>query len=331
MALIGIYQAQNGRGCVILEQLVYGLLQLGHTVRLFDPTLSFDYVLVFNTTAHINDYDYNNIAPVKNFKFAFIDCAEYGWKWHYKEYDKDFYNCAAPKSLEMKNSNQPSLLSFLQGKSFPYFLREMREDFSYPKMYHPIDYPFHRFNLSTVSPPNFEEYMSRPLDLYVNWGNSHPFRHEIIKILENIQCKKEIHICNKINQKDYFNKIRTARIGISFDGYGYGSFREKEILSRALLFINKKNLIEYVPLETASNCVQYSAFYKIENGELIWKGCDIKDLLERYMQDWKHCYEIYKKGYDHCMQYYTEKAMAQYVLDILQHHDFTVQTPISLL
>ena len=49
------------------------------------------------------------------------------------------------------------------------------------------------------------------------------------------------------------------------------------------------------------------------------------------MADLEGLYKIYVKGYNHCMTYYTEKAMAQYVLDIIQKHNWDEKTIGTLI
>src|SRR2546428_305584 len=79
------------------------------------------------------------------------------------------------------------LRGFLEGGSFPYFLREFSKHVEFPERYHPIDYPLYHLSHCPSAPDREQYLMNRHLDLYLAWGASHPWRNHISEHLRGLR------------------------------------------------------------------------------------------------------------------------------------------------
>lgn len=314
--------------CVSLEN---GLKQLGHSVEPYNSNHGYDLVIVWNQSAHITTYTYP--AFPKQSRIAFIDSAEYGYFRRLPEVVKDYSFAFSPGSLSHDTKNrqeQERLLGYLQGKSFPYFLREFSKYITYPQNYHPIDYPMYCHSECSI-PPNREEYLKRDLDLFVSWGGSHPWRLPLTQALRDCHTKCEINIIGENNwprmpQDWFFGRTRAAKASVSFDGYGSSSFRLTEVLVRCLLLVGPLSIIRYAPLIDGVHCVEYQVESKGEQ----FLSTNICAKLREFLADPERSFRIYEAGYHHCWEYYSEKATAKYVLDVVAKHDWTRETSLTL-
>ena len=346
----------------LLHSLQKGLVELGYDCSLYDKGNRYDYVFLFNVAGVYNPVHgdwikYSNLETIQD-KIVFIDAAEYGWWTHYDCYASVYCNAFTKKAIESKslyytaftsevakqleNSEQTKLTNFLRGKSFPYFLREKYKAISYPKQYHPIDYTYTYMTMSQATKvPDKTEYLNRKYDFYLRWGNSHIFRKEIIDKINSIPGYRIDAIGERISQSEYFKNLEDSRISAAFDGYGSGSFRETEVLSRCTLFQGKQCIDKYHPLTEGVNFVEYEVkntmgtavgFGKINlapKGAPKYLDCDIDFLLQKYMANWDLCFQIYAAGYEHCMKYYTPRAVAKYVMEEVLNHDYSQPTPVE--
>jgi hypothetical protein len=222
------------------------------------------------------------------------------------------------------------LQSFLEGKSFPYFLREFSKYVIYPIGYHPIDYPLYHYSECPVL-PNREEYLSRQLDLFCSWGASHPWRLNLTGAMRSCPIKSEILVLEengtpRMPQKEYFERTRAARTSVSFDGYGSSSFRLTEVLVRCLLLVGPLAIVRHAPLVNGVHCVEYS----IETDGETFLNTDICTRLRAALDDPEGSYRMHEAGYHHCMAHYTERATAQYVLDTIEKHDWSTPTNLKI-
>jgi hypothetical protein len=359
---IGIYTADFYGGNSLLDCLIKGLKELGHQCVPFDKQIEFDYVIVFAVAAPFANFNknlkYSNLDLIQS-KIIFIDTGEYGWWTHYDEQAEFYYNAFATGGqpnlgyvplINQKGPTHLDLLNFLRGKSFPYFLREMYKIIPYPEQYHPIDYTLH-WTTPIPKENNFEEYMGKKYDIFSQWGGSHPFRHNLIEkmnstLLGDKICINKVRgilkplerggqICNytmdKLPQLEYFSELTNARMSLVYDGFGSGSFREMEVLSRCLLFIHKQCIYKRHPLTfqgEGQNAVEYEVEYKF-SPYLTFIDSNIVEQIQKYMSDWELCFKIYKAGYEHCLKYYTPKGVAEYVLEETLKHDYRVPTPVE--
>lgn len=311
-----------------------GLQQLGHEVVNYRKDHSAELVLIFNQNAHTPDYSYPEFP--EKVKFAFVDCAEYGYFKRLPAVVKDYSHAFAPGAMQHDTKNpieQDNLRDFLKGKSFPYFLREFSKYMMYPAGFHPIDYPLYHYSECPIL-PNREEYLSRTLDLFCSWGASHPWRWDITRALREqvgSGVKAEILVLEengtpRMPQAEYFARTRAAKTSVSFDGYGSSSFRLTEVLVRCLLLVGPLAIIRHAPLIDGVHCIEYA----VDTDGETFISTDICAKLKDAMADPERSYRIHEAGYHHCIQHYTEKATAQYVLDTIEKHDWNTETSLTI-
>lgn len=307
-----------------------GLSQLGHHVEEFRGSRSYDLVLIFNQCAHTTDYAYPSF-PSSQMPVAFIDTAEYGYFKRLPSTISRYWNTFAEGSMDHDTKNkgeQLRLKSFLDGRSFPYFIREFSKHVVFPASYHPIDYPLYHFS-TCPNPPNREDYLKRDLDLFVRWGGSHPWRMNITEALRGCHTKCEIdvlqdNVVHRMPQSEFFRRTRAAKCSVSFDGYGSGSFRMTEVLVRCLLLQGPLSIHTRAPLIDGVHCV----YYDVSSDGEEFVSTDVCQKLRESLADPVKSYGIYEAGYHHCMAHLTEKATAEYVLSTVEKHDWSKPTSL---
>lgn len=314
-----------------------GLKELGHNVEYWRKGHGYDLVIMFNQAAHTRDYQYPEFPRARH--VAFIDSAEYGYFKRLPSVLSRYWNTFTEDALNHDTKNrgeQLRLKGYLQGKSFPYFAREFFKVFSFPTGYHPIDYPLYAGSVCHIRPDR-ESYLKRDLDLFLAWGASHPWRMNLTEALRNAHTKCEIDVIgengfNRMPQAHYFERMRAAKVGVSFDGYGSGSFRMTEILCRSLLLQGPLSIRLPVEFEHGVHCLHYNIDFKeVEQAGQPWGefiSTDISTALHAALFDPEFSYEIYKAGFDLLMTRYTERAMAAYVMDVVHKHDWKSPTQL---
>lgn len=321
-------------GSILQLGLERGLKKLGHVVEPYHHNISCDLILVFNQSAHTTEYAYPEFPSESDrTPIAFIDAAEYGWTKRVHEPPERYWNTFASGSMEHPTKNlseQERLRRFLEGRSFPYFLREFMTSWSFPPSYHPIDYPLHEGALPGKR-PNRKEYLSRHMQVACLWGLSNPWRVNLTAELEASPFRKDIYVIERdgprLNQwggNGYFARIEAARCSISFDGYGSGSFRVTEVLCRTLLIQGLMSIRTREPVIHGDTCVAYALRTDGPN----YLGSDLIEKIGTALSDPEWCYRVYERGYHHCMTHLTEKATAEYVLRVVDGHDWNQPTVI---
>lgn len=306
-----------------------GLEALGHNVVTCHPYGRYDFVVVWNQIAHRPNYVYPP-PPCPN-NMVFIDGAEYGWMRRGPEIVKCFANAFSPGSVthDTKNEQQQAYLRrILEGRSFPYFIREKSKYIQWPESYHGINYPLY-LHSEDATPPNRDEYLSRSLPFWQSWGASHPWRWPITHALRDAGYECLVLEENghpRLTQDIYFPKMKSAKACCSFDGYGSSSFRRTEVLCRTVLLEGPLTVDFPYPLTDGVNVVNYDV---VSSGEE-FLSTNIVERLEWVLSDPERAFSIYEAGFHHCWQYFTEKALAEYVLSIVEGHDWTQPTPLNL-
>lgn len=316
------YFVPQHAGAVIFGGMQRGFEQLGYPLHQFKPGGSYDYVLLFNCADHKTLCNFEGIDDITG-KFGFIDTSEYGWQTHYEYYKDKLYSAFAPLTIGMKPDGHKKLINFLRNKSYPYFLREYYKGVNYHKNYHPIDYPLYWASVCKKGLSSFEEYKNRPMDLYVAWGESHQTRKNITAILEKLPLKMHVSVGPKIPPQQYFMNLESARMSVSYDGYGYGSFRETELLSRLTYFRNRQIVHQHHPLTDGLNFVEYTTEEILDDNhypEFI--DSNIGDIIMDHADNIDLMYEMYVSGYRHCLDNFTEMAVAKYILKTLRNHNW---------
>ena len=312
-----------------------GARELGHQVAPYHPGQGSDLIVVFNQSAHTRGYTYPAFpAADDRTPIAFIDNAEYGWTKRVHEPNQRYWNAFAPGSMEhdTKNPEQQALLRrFLEGRSFPYFLREFWSDCEYPSEYHPIDYPLYAHSTSHRK-PNRTEYLSRSVDVACIWGWSNPWRVPLTQELEASSFSKDVYVIERDGPRlpqfgggGYFPRIDAARSSIQFDGYGSGSFRTTEVLCRTLLMQGPLGVRMHAPLMHGDTCWAYCVWVDGEH----YVRSNLVEEIRNALADPEAAFRIYERGYHHCMNHLTERATAAYVLSVVEAHDWTRPTAIT--
>lgn len=326
--LIGFFLSTLG-GSPLVGGLERGLAELGHWVEPYEAGSFYDLVVICNQTAHNPAYvypDFNHpTTPI-----CFVDSAEYGYFRRLPSNCHLYWNTFTADALNHDTKNreqQLRLKGFLEGRSFPYFIREYFKSFDFPPAYHPIDYPlYHLSHCSKI--PNRDEYLSRDLDLYLAWGASHPWREHITQALRDCHVKAEIYVIEqdgpRLPQAQYFNGMERARCTVSFDGYGSGSFRMMEALVRTVLVQGPTSIHFREPLTDSLNCIEYNV---LSDGEQ-FIDTDVCAAVRFVLENPDAAFDIYEAGYWHAMVNYTEKATAEYLLRTVEQHDWSKPTEI---
>lgn len=304
-----------------------GVKALGHTIHDYKYGVGYDLVLIFVQVSHTQNYHYDQFLETG--QFALIDCAEYGYFKRLPQYAEAFKHSFTMDAMthDTKNTQeQLKLRTFLNGRSYPYFLREFHKSITYPAGFYPIDYPLYMYS-ECPTPPNREEYLKRSKDLFVSWGASHPWRVPLTHLLRMCPVNSTVLLLEengtpRMPQRDYFERQREAKVGVSYDGYGSSSFRLTEVLVRSTLLMGPLWIRRHAPLIDGVHCVEYG----VSNMGEEFTGSNICEKLQEIVADPERGYEIYERGYHHCYEHYTEKATAQYVLDVVAKHDWQTAT-----
>jgi hypothetical protein len=327
-----------------------GLASMGHHVEPYDHRQGYDLVVIFQQVAHNPAYQFPARFPPVHQPIAFVDSSEAGYFTRLPDRAKEFAFSFTETVMRQSTKNyaeQVRLRDYLQGKSFPYFLREMSKYIQYPAAYHPIDYPLYHLSGCDMRPDR-EEYLRRDLDLFSAWGESHPFRVHLGRAMRGANVKAEITVINRgakvstdpsrgvwldangevcfIEQAAYFNRMRAAKCSVSYDGYGSGSFRMTEILVRTLLLQGPLSIVTRAPLIDGETCRAYT----VDHAGEVYYGTNLPDVIRRALECPEESFEIYERAYEHCMEHLTERATAQYLLDTVAAHDYSKPTPLEL-
>ncbi len=311
-----------------------GLAELGHTVDDYRAGAVYDLLLVFNQSAHTQQYVYPDFPADHSIPFAFIDTAEFGPATRLPHRRRDFATSFTVHTMnhDTKNFEQQRRLSaWLYGHSFPYFIREMFSDIKYPMGFHPIDYPL--YSLSACSqPPDLHHYLARQHDLWLSWGASHPFRWPLTHALRAHPCKQTVLVIEengtpRMLQSEYFQHMQDAKCSVSYDGYGSGAFRICEVLARTVLLQGPLSIVTRDPIKDGVSCVEY----QIESDGDTFLSTNIAEKLQWIIDNPLEAFRIYEAGYDHVNSKWTEKATAAYVLEVCEKHDWKWPTPLEVV
>lgn len=308
-----------------------GLRELGCEVEDYRPGEGYDLIVLFNQAAHC-EYHYPEF-PIGDTPIAFVDSAEYGFFKRLPEVASQYHNTFSAGSLAHDTkiaSEQMRLKRFLEGRSFPYFIREYLKCLKFPDSYHPIDYPLYALS-GDAAPPNREEYLRRQQDLFVSWGLSHPWRNNLTAEMRAMPIRSRILVLEengtpRMPQGEFFARTMGAKCSVSFDGYGSSSFRLTEVLIRAVLLRGPLSMRCRADLTDGVNCVDY----QVENDGETYIGSNLRQKIEEVLADPERAFRIYQAGYHHCRDHLTERATADYLLNTVVAHNWSVPTPLDL-
>jgi hypothetical protein len=329
---IGIFLSTLG-GSPLQGGIERGLSQLGHTVERYRHNCPFDLVIIFNQTAHCPNYVYPDF-PGNSIPLAFVDSSEYGYFSRLPDRYIDYWNGLTDKAISHDTKNyaeQKRLRDFLTGRSFPYFLREFSKYHEYPAGYYGVDYPLY-YQSHCAKEPNREEYLRRPLDLYCSWGASHPWRLNLTDELRAVNVRSEIGIIEQnghtrtpqFGPGGYFEKMESAFCCPNHDGYGSSGFRLTECLVRCTALVGPLTMRMRDPLVDGETAI----FYDIQSNGTEYVSSNIVERLQWIVDNREESFEIYRNGYTHCNERWTERAVAEYLLNTVTSHDYSQPTEI---
>lgn len=327
---IGFFLSSTG-GSPLQVGLERGLRELGCEVEDYKPGEGYDLIAIFNQAAHCA-YHYPEF-PKENTPVAFVDSAEYGFFKRLPGVAHGYHNTFSKGALAHDTkiaSEQWKLKRFLEGRSFPYFIREYLKFLKFPDSYHPIDYPLYALSWC-ATPPNREEYLRRQQDLFVSWGLSHPWRNNLTAEMRSMPIRSQILVLEengtpRMPQGEFFARTSGAKCSVSFDGYGSSSFRLTEVLIRAVLLRGPLSMRCRADLTDGVNCVDYQVTNNGEN----YIASNLRQKIEEVLGDPERAFRIYEAGYHHCMDHLTERATADYFLNTVVAHDWNTPTPLDL-
>jgi len=129
---------------------------------------------------------------------------------------------------------------------------------------------------------------------------------------------RDVLINKKFDFDTYLKMIRRSWIGVSAWGAGNCCMRMWEIsANRACCFVQKPFIIYPNKFVDGESCVYYST---IE---------EFKEKMEFYLDNKEECARIGQNAYDHIMKYHTGKKRVQYMLNVMQGHDWKVASEIE--
>lgn len=309
-----------------------GLSALGHSVYTCSPHGGYDLICVFNQVAHRPDYQYPELPrDFATTPLCFIDASEYGYFKRLPGIVRCFANAFSPGSVKHDTKNegqQIKLRSLMEGRSFPYLIREMSKFVQWPPDYHPIDYPLY-LHSEDHTPPNRDEYLIRDKDFFLSWGASHPWRWGITNALR--EAGQEVLVIEENNtprmpQVEYFGRMRGAKTSASFDGYGSGSFRMTEILCRSLLLQGPLSISMRAPLVDGETCIMY----QVESEGEEFRSTNIAQKLQEALSDTERSFEIYQRAFHHVHENLSEKATADHLIACVNAHDYSQPTQLEI-
>lgn len=276
----------------------------------YEPGQTYDLLLVANQCAHTRNYTYPEFPTDPKQPIAFIDTAEYGTSG-------TPWNAFAGPVHDTKNAaEQDRLRRFLEGRSFPYFLREMWKGQEYPASYHPIDYPLPRESKCHTLPDR-DTYLSRSVPIACIWGHSNAGRVPLTEWVRTVP-GADVYVVDgdgpRLLQPEYYRRLEAARCTLSFDGYGSSSFRLPEALVRTALLLGPLRIRQRLPLVDGETCFAYDG--------------NLRARIDDVLADPERAFAVYQAGYEHCMAHYSETATARYILDTAAAHDWSQPTPL---
>lgn len=201
-------------------------------------------------------------------------------------------------------------------------------------------YPLYPLPFSAISDsflpdnPN-KDNPNKDIDVFVLFGNTHPIRENIIKIINSNSISKKYKICaNILNHSDipemttpwgdkrkistyhlmryqkYLDYMSRAKINIVARGWGYDSVRRFEAP-----YFSGLVLSDDIPIITPNPFIdkQHVVYYNNDLSNLI-------ELIEYYLNHPEEREKIGKAGREHCINYHTTEARVRYFLDKVEQH-----------
>jgi hypothetical protein len=272
--------------------------------------------------AYFGNYKFNhNLTSLKK-KIILFDFTEFGWPWHGQS--DNVLGRGAFKNFPHLNTPEYAMLD-KWASDFPatiHFKRELRKCDQSANMF-PVSF------LCDIPPEPIqskEEFNARPIEVFYNWGYSHPSRR---RLHGEIFCKadsKNIHVIDSLDHGDHFEGSRNwvtvhtphyarkpmshlmhwqkrAKLTVSMPGAGITCFRSAEVVGSIMA-------LQYDPLSWAYdwfngvNCIRLSPGKEFE---------ELNQALER-----DNLHDIYVASQESIDKWRPHRFIPEYVIPKIQ-------------
>lgn len=263
-------------------------------------------VVFFDWHTRIGDYDQDiiNKAVERQLPFCMFDEFDYGGMSKKKWFGE-------MSVLDTEHSNYFNIyISILSRTNVLYFMRKMGEIKTYPKWVYPYEKCYYKDCL--FEPTTVDELFSRPYEICFI-ANESPQRKNVVKGLQDAGFKMDVHWTNekgKIPHDEWLGRHRQAKLFISADGGGFTDERIQQLFSVSGILRQKNNHLQAHPFVPYANCLEVSEHPTEE---------EINGIRE-VLNDKNYLHEIYLDGIEHMKTYYSERARAKYILEIIEKH-----------
>lgn len=192
-----------------------------------------------------------------------------------------------------------------------YFMRKMDKTINYPDYVKPYEKTLYKdCQFQLVSK---EELNSRHYDCCFI-GNNSPQRKVFVEALINDgRLKVDVHWTDKdgkLPHDEWLNRHRQAKFFIESDGGGFGSERPHQLMTIAPMLKQNNNQLIFNDWVSGMDCVKLSEKPN---------STDMAQLLP-IIRDHGLMYSIYCKGAEKLIDFYTEEAMANYIIGVLKEN-----------
>lgn len=254
-------------------------------------------------------------------KFVLFDFVELGWDWN-MDYSV-LFSINATSMPQFQNEEWKKFSDFIGQRQPLYFKRELlKKDVS--QYIVPIEYP--AFNTVSVVQDK-SMFDTRYIDVFFNWGLSHPRRrqihgeiflnadkygYDVVDNFHHIQgaCREKENrgLWATINTPHYarlpiqqvLNVQGLAKISVSLGGAGRKCFRHSEAPVNAAMLMWKDEIAWSYDWIDGVNCIKSD------------EGNEMETLIKALQSD--SLYEIYLRGVENCNRYYLPTYQNDYIL-----------------
>ena len=237
---------------------------------------------------------------------------EYGWRaYGYGEgefslltYSDKLLQTTAYKPEYKYQPLQEMLLRFIEnGRRFIYFKREILKSVEYPNNFFPFSFTCHE---DIGYPYSFDDFVNRPYDLTVIWGESNPHRKLMMQRLidsfpTNVFLKTvRSYDTNALPRVEYVKRHCEGRAFISADGHGLGDARLIDLTRFAAPFRKESLMVLRDDFVNGHSIVEFPLSGAADEFGCILPDLDIMiDTIKKHLEDKELLYLIYVNAFNH--------------------------------
>lgn len=301
-----------------------------HIVKHFDRD-----DVIFIPITHLENYVFNHELYDINKPYILIDYTEYSWTWDRKEThlygvntdNFDFKFCKPNWNLfDSFIKNKPPLLMFKR--------ELLKKDVSERVL--PIEYPcFHK----SATVQTEEQFLSRPVDLFFNWGYSHELRrvlhgnifsyapsfgYQVIDNFENFE-KTIQYEGGKLWASiytPYFSRIPMERVlgyngmsklSVSLAGAGRKCFRHSEATVNSIMIMPNDNLAWSYQWRDWETCFKFDEEIDFSQEGLNRSAQNAMNKIKSVLATPEKLYQIYINSLLHIDKYQIKNYSQSYI------------------